>query len=179
MAFFEQGRKWVQNPLAQAGIDALDQFGQSQELGMAGKTAKGLLKQMSGGNYGGLAGSMLSPIHDRYAANLREAMRGNSMGGNAFAQGAQPGLMSGIEMDTRRGMAQDEGLAYGAAIPQLYGQAAGVFQNAQNSRRQAELEALNSSMRARLGAGQFQQTPSAWDKTLGFVNGAAQIASLI
>lgn len=168
MGFFTPGNKWIENPYAIPGAENMEAWGRQVGLGKAGKSAKGIIKQMSSGNYGGLAGTILSPIHDQYAAQLREAMRANTMGGNAFVQGSQPALMANIEQETRRKMAEGEGLAYGQAIPNLYGQATGTLQNAINSKNQTQLSAYEAALRARMGAGHHQQTPS----TLGTIGNA-------
>jgi hypothetical protein len=179
MGFFEGDYKWQTNPYAAPGIGAIEDWGKSVGLGKAGKAAKGIINQISSGNYGGLAGSILSPISNRYATQMREAIRANSMGGNAFAQGAQPALMAAIEQDTRRKMAESEGLAYAEAIPQLFSSASNVYQNANNARDSSQLSALEAAIRARLGASQMTQGMSGMQKFGNILGMAQNVASLI
>jgi hypothetical protein len=179
MGFFSGGVDFHTNPFILPAISGLEQFGAGVGLGKAGKTAKHMLNQMESGDYGGTAGTFLSPIHDRFAADTREAIRSNSMGGNAFVQGSQPALMANIEQDTRRKMAEGEGLAYGQAIPQLYSQAASTFQNALNTKEQMQLAAQEAALRARLGASQAVNTPSTWQNVMSVGQGAGQLAALI
>lgn len=180
MGFFDPGKtRFDINPFIQPAISGLEDFAGGIGLGKAGKTAKHMLGQMESGDFGGTAGTFLSPIHDRFAADTREALRANSMGGNVFVQGSQPALMANIEQDTRRKMAEGEGMAYGQAIPQLYNQASGVFQNALNSREQMELAAREAALRGRLGASQAVGTPSTWQNIMGVGQGVGQLAALI
>lgn len=179
MGFFNADPKWTTNPFAKPGIDNIENWGKNQHIGIAGRTGRQILKQMSGGDYGGLAGTLLSPIHDQYASEMREAIRSNSMGANAFTQGSQPALMANIEQESRRRMAEGEGMAYGQAIPALYGQAAGVFQNAKNARDQNQFNALDAGLRGRIASSQFYQNPSTLSKIGQFANVAGSIASLI
>jgi hypothetical protein len=179
MGFFSNAPSWSQNPFAQPAIGGLENFANNVSLGQAGRSAKGIIKQMKSGDYTNLAGTMLSPIHDSYATNLREAIRGNSMGANAFMQGWQPGLMAANEQTTRAKMAQDEGLAYGQAIPQLYNQATSTYQNAYNARNQNELQAREAALRGRIAGSQMYQTPSTWSNIVGFGQGLGQLAGMI
>jgi len=176
-------QQWNQNPNAAGsagggGYLGLENYAQNVGLGKAGKTAKGILNQMSSGDYGNLAGTILSPIHDRYATQLRELTRNNQMGANAMYQGTQPALMAGLEDETRRQMAEGEGLAYGQAIPQLYGQASGTYQGALNQQENQQLGALDAATRARLGSGQYNTQPGWFDRVGQVAGTAAQIGGM-
>ena len=173
MGFFTGDIKYYTNPLAQQGITGLEDFANTVNLGAAGKFAKNTLKDMNSGDYSGVAGTMLSPIHDRYATNLREAIRAGGMGGNAFALGSQPALMASIEQEQRRKMAEGEGLAYGQAVPELYQTMANTYQNALNNKQQTKLASLEAALRGRLGAVTPQQTKSAWENITGVANQVA------
>lgn len=179
MGFFSGNTSWSINPNAAPGIKGLEDFASHIGLGQAGKSARNVIKQMNSGDYSGLAGSMLAPIHDQYATNLREAVRSNSMGANAFTQGWQPGLMAAQEQDTRRKMAEGEGLAYGQAIPQLWGQATQTLQAAKNARMQTELAARQAALQGRIAGSQAQRNPSIWENIRSLAQGAGEIGALI
>ena len=174
-------RKLETNQPAMQGVSNIENYGQNVGLGAAGRSAKGILKQMTGGNYSKLAGTLLSPIHDRYAANAREMERKSLMGGNAFARGTQPALMASIQNDAMKQMAEGEGLAYGQAIPALWGQASDQFQNALNARRGLEMGSLQSGLQGRLAANQYITKPGWLDRVgqvAGMVGGIAGIPGL-
>src|ERR1041384_4364324 len=99
MGFFTGSTKYTPNPYAAPIIKSLTDY--DPGIGVAGKSGKQIIKQMMGGDYSGLAGGLLSPIHDRSAANTREMLRNNMMGANAFMQGWQPGLMAAPKQDRR------------------------------------------------------------------------------
>lgn len=160
------------------GVTNLENYGQNIGLGKAGKADKSIINQMVGGDYGGLAGSLLSPIHDQYATQGREQERNAMMSGNALIAGSQPALMAGLQNESRAKMAEGEGLAYGQAIPQLFGQAQQGYQNALNSQTGAQMSALQSALQGRLGANQYITQPG-WMDRIGQVAGiAGQIGGL-
>lgn len=175
MGFFSSEPKWSQNPYALPAIQGLENYAANVGLGQAGKSARNIIKQMNTGDYSGLAGSMLSPIHDQYATAAREAIRNNSMGGNALMQGWQPALMANIEQESRRKMAEGEGLAYGQAIPQLWGQATQTLQAAKNARMQTELQAREAALRGRIAGSQFYQNPSIWQNIMSVGQGIGML----
>lgn len=176
-------QQWQANPNAAGsagggGYLGLEDWGANVGLGKAGKSAKNIINQMASGDYGNLAGSLLSPIHDRYATQQRELTRNNQMGANAIYQGSQPALMAGLEDETRRQMAEGEGMAYGQAIPQLYGQATNTYQGALNQQQGSQLAAQEAALRARLGSGQYTTQPG-WFDRVGQVAGlASQIGGM-
>lgn len=183
MSIFDPHSHWAINPLVNNGgassISGLEDYAAHTNLGKAGKFSKQIMGQMMGGDFSNLAGTLLSPIHDQYATQMREALRGNSMGGNAFAQGSQPALMANIEQDTRRKMAEGEGMAYGQAIPQLWNQASSTYQNALNNRNQTQLQALQTAMQARQNGAQFYQTPSTFSNIMSSASGLGSILGMI
>ena len=174
-------RKMETNQPGMVGVGNLESFAQNQGLGRAGKLDKKMMNQMFSGDYGGLAGGLLSPIHDRYAANQREMERKSMMGGNAFARGTQPALMARLQNESMRQMAEGEGLALSQAIPGLWGQAQGGYQNALNAQRGGELSALQSAMQGRLASNQYVTKPGWLDRVgqvAGMVGGVAGIPGL-
>jgi len=170
MPFFSPGYKMPQWDKIYPGIQGLEDFTQTIGLG-PGKFGKKLTKQLWGGDYSGIAGTLLSPIQDQFRTNTREALRANMMGGNALFQGSQPALMSAIEQDTRRKMAEAQGLALGQAIPQLWSSATETWQRGLDSARNAEIAAREAALRGRIAASQPIQTPSTWDKITGVIGG--------
>jgi len=158
------------------GYLGLEDWVRNLGLGRAGVSAKEVLQAMNKGNYQGLAGTLLSPIHDRFATNLREGERNAMLGANALYAGTQPALMAGLQNTLRNQMAEGEGLAYGQAIPALWSTAGGMFQNALNALEGNQLAGLEGATRAR--AGQLTNEPG-WFDRLGQVAGTAgQIAGL-
>src|SRR4026207_689450 len=98
MGFFQSDPKFMNNPNAagapgQGGYLGLEDWGRGLGIGKAGKFNLGLMKDMRSGAYSGVAGGLLSPIHDRFATAGREAERNATMGGNAMYRGTQPALM--------------------------------------------------------------------------------------
>lgn len=171
-------RKLEVNQPGMQGVSNLENFAAHQSLGKAGKQAKGLMREMGSGDYSGIAGSMLAPIHDQYAAQGREQERNALMGANAMYAGSQPALMAGLQNESRAKMAEGEGLAYGQAIPQLWSQAGSQYQNALNSARSGELSALQSAMQGRLGSNQFITQPGWLDRVSQVAGVAGQIGGL-
>lgn len=184
MGFFQSDDKWIPNPNAmgapgQGGILGLEDMGNNFTLGHAGKAAwKGILKPMMAGDYSALAGGLLSPIHDRYAANLRESERNALSGGNALYAGTQPALMQALQDEQRRKMAEGEGLAYGQAIPSLWESAAHTYQGALDSKRQEQLQAYQSALQGRLNSGHFMPQKSILDKIGQVVGIGSQVAGM-
>jgi hypothetical protein len=182
MGFFSGRRVWEATPGSTEMGNRYRQYGEGQTLGMAGKMAKAGLKQMSlgggpGGYDSGIIGNMLAPIRDQFATQSREAQRNAGMGLGAIAGGVQPGLLA-----RQQGLLQDQigeqmGLSLSSAVPQIYGQLSNTFQNAQNSRRNAEEFGLQGEQ-STLGMGQWRQEPSFLDK-LGQITGiASQIGGM-
>lgn len=154
------------------GVTNLENYGQGIGLGKAGKYDKSIMNQMMGGDYSGIAGSLLSPIHDQYATAKREGDRNAMMGGNAMYAGTQPAMMAGLGMENARKMAEGEGLAYGQAVPQLWGQASQGYQNALNAQTGAQMQALQGGLQGRLGANQYITQPG-WMDRVGQIAGIA------
>lgn len=166
------------NAPAMQGVTNLENYGQNIGLGKAGKYDKAIMGQMMGGDYSGIAGSLLSPIHDQYATQGREQERNAMMGANSFLAGSQPALMAGLQNESRAKMAEGEGLAYGQAIPQLFGQAQQGYQNALNAQTGSQMQALQGGLQGRLGANQYITQPG-WMDRVGQVAGiAGQIGGL-
>lgn len=122
----------------------------NQGLGKAGKIAKQGLAGFASGNYdNGVFGSMLNPIRDQYATSQREMDREATMGGNALGgAGTSKPLMDALELNARNTNTQNEGLALGQAVPALYGQLSGTFQNALNAKNQGNLQAREAGTAA-------------------------------
>lgn len=158
------------------GFLGLEDWVRNLGLGRAGESAKDVLRQMDKGNYQGLAGTLLSPIHDRFATNLREGERNAMMGANAMYAGTQPALMAGLQDTMRNKMAEGEGLAYGQAIPALWSSAGGMFQNALNSLEGNQLAGLEGATKAR--AGQLVNEPGWFDRVGQVAGTVGQIAGL-
>ena len=166
------------NKPAMEGVTNLENYGQNIGLGKAGKADKQIIASMMGGDYSGLAGNLLSPIHDQYATEGREQERNALMGGNALAFGNQPALMAGLQNESRAKMAEGEGLAYGQAIPALFGQAQQGYQNALNAQTGSQMQALQGGLQGRLGANQYVTQPGWMDRLGQTVGIAGQIGQL-
>lgn len=179
MGFFSSEPEYRFNPFVMPGVEGLEDFAGNMGMGTAGNLSKKMLKQMFKGNYSGLIGGLLDPIRTRSATNLREALRAGSMGANALTYGWQPALMRGMEDTTRAKFAEQEGLALGEAIPQLFGNLMGGYQSALNSKRGSQLGALEAALRGRIGGSQSYMEPSTWDKIVGFGQGLGSLAGLI
>lgn len=184
MGIFQSDPKWMQNPNAagapgQGGYLGLEDFADNVNLGHAGKAAwKKIMSPMLAGDYSGLVGGLLSPIHDRYATNLRESERNALSGGNAMYAGTQPALMQALQDQQRKSMAEGEGLAYGQAIPSLWESAAHTYQGALDSKRQEQLQAYQSALQGRLNSGQFVPQKSLMDKIGQVVGIASQVGGM-
>lgn len=165
-------RQMETNHPAMTGVTNLENYGQNIGLGKAGKMDRQLLSQMASGDYSGIAGDQLAPIHDQYATQGREQERNAMLGGNAFLGGSQPALMASLQNDVRKQMSEGEGLAYGQAIPQLWSQASQGYQNALNAQTGAQMQALQGALQGRLGANQYITQPG-WMDRVGQVAGIA------
>ena len=137
------------------------------------KQSKQLLKQMGEGNYDNLLGTYLSPLKDQFNTNMRENERAMSMGGNAFMQGAQPGLMAALGNESRLKSQEQLGMQLSAAVPQLYGQAASTYRAGRNATDAHRLAALQAAAQTKIGGNQFYQTPSTFSSTVMPLIGAA------
>lgn len=178
---FSSSKTWVNKP-GMEGAGRLTDFADSQGLGKAGKSAKHVLGQMDSGDYSGLAGTLLDPVRQTFAKRGQEMNRNALMGGNRFYAGTQPALMRGIENAAQLENNQNEGLAMGQAIPALWGQAGGQFQNALNSQRQAQLGGLSAAANALIASNQRYQQPG-WlgeltDAFGSVAGGAAKVAAI-
>jgi hypothetical protein len=176
MGFFSSSPRWVSNPASQGLQNEFRDWTAGQGLGRAGQQAKGFLKHFANGNYDSdpTIGVYLAPLRDQYSTMQRESNRAFGMGGLGMASGSQPALMARLKMLNEQQIAEQQGQAYANYLPQLYSQQAGIFQNAQNSRRQAELAGMSGAMQA-ANMGTWYQPKSIMDNllSLGQLGGQA------
>lgn len=181
MGIFSSKPKWVANPQAQGVGQQYKEWGEGQGLGMAGRIAKGGLKQFAnGGGAGGydtgIVGNLLAPIRDAYATQQRDSARQYGMGGLGLMGGQNPNQIARLQQLAQDKIGEQQGHAYAEAVPGIFGQLSNTFQNAQQDRRQAELAGMGGQLQA-ASMGQWYQDPSFMQK-LGMIGSvASQFAS--
>src|SRR5262245_26466635 len=125
--------------------DRARSYGESVGLGMAGKTAKSILKNLGKGDFdtNPVVAGFLNPIRNQVAVASRENERRARMGVNAIAPGAQVGLLN-AQTNLANERAQEAGsLAMAEMIPNLYGAASSAFTTARGQRIGAEQNAMS------------------------------------
>lgn len=183
MGFFDSQPRFIQTPGA-AGIgQQYKDWGGEQGLGKAGQIAKGGLKQFAnGGGEGGydtgIVGNLLAPLRDQYSTMQRESNRAYGMGGLGLAGGSQPALMARLKQLNEDKIGEQQGHAYAEAVPGIFGQLSNTFQNAQNSRRSAELAGMQGQLSA-AQSGQWYKPKSIFDNIMSVGQLGAGIGSMV
>lgn len=120
-------------------------YGESVGLGIGGKTAKSILKNLGKGDFdtNPVIAGFMNPIRNQVAVASRENERRARMGVNAIAPGAQAGLLNAQTNLANQRAQEAGGLAMAEMIPNLYGQASSAFNAARGQRIAAEQNAMS------------------------------------
>ena len=181
MGLFSSSTKFNEIPGIQPYLDNLLGFGDKFNLGendFGTRQSRKFLKQLGSGDYSGLMGTILNPIHNAAETSRREGERGMQMGANAMYQGTQPALMAGLSEETRLRSQEQEGLAMSSAIPQLYGQVQSAYGAGRGRSLQGaglDLQSLIAALQGKIGANQASTSPSLFSQFSGAAAGLAPL----